>query len=920
MTPAEWQRARALFEAAVERPEAERRAFVIDACAAEGPPAVKIRDNVLAMLMADDPATRGDNGLAQAAPDLIAQFDADAEDGERQVLVGMRIGPWKLERQLGHGGMGAVYLAERFAGDFEQRAAIKLVRPGWDAGDMQRRFREERRILAGLDHPHIARLIDGGETPDGKPYLVMEYVDGQPLCAYCDDRRLPIAERLQLFLSACAGVAHAHRNLIVHRDIKPSNILVSVTGEVKLLDFGIARLLEHGTDATGTALRLFTPEYAAPEQVRGDPITTSADVYALGLVLFELLTGGRPYGNAASTAGARQLAILTDEPLRPSQLAQSRDQTSRQLAAVRRLEPRQLGASLRGDLDAIVLKALRKEPQQRYASVEALADDVRRHLMHEPVAARRGTWRYQSARFLRRHWLAAAMIALALCGLLTGLGLALWQADNARRQQSIAEIEAGKARAVADFMTDVFKAADPTTTDGRDPRASALLTQAVADIDTRTDLDPAQRAGLLLAMGRAYLSLKNAPRALDLFVDARRLALEGDDASARIETRLEVAAALNNAGRPEEALREMEEVRSALAAQAHVERRLRQRFDYIMAVVMQRLDRAADALPYIEHAYRSALAADGAGTADVGRALEVYSVLLVDLDRAGEAVAVTRVNHEAARRNPRLPLAWQASFASASAFALLGAERYAEAEAAYRESLEIKERIFGVGHMGTAVGINNVGTALYHQGRYAEAARTYERALAIRREQAPADKMKIARELSAIGKAWLLAGDTGKAITALREGLALYAGAPLGEVSRPPELVLRVNLARALEETGAFPEAITTLQPVLAHGRRDDSAYAGAAGVDVRLLHARLLARAGTTDRGCDAANAALEVAPAGPTAVEARILLADCEWRNGQAEAAQGGLAGIEASGADLEQVSRYARARLGELNRVVH
>ena len=468
-------------------------------------------------------------------------------------------------------------------------------------------------------------------------------------------------------------------------------------------------------------------------------------------------------------------------------------------------------------------------------------------------------------------------------------------------------------------MTDVFKAADPTTTDGRDPRASALLTQAVTDIEARTDLDPAQRAGLLLAMGRSYLSLKNAPRALDLFMDARQLASEGDDDSARMEARMEVAAALTNVGRVEDALREMEDVGRTLGEQAHVERRLERRFDYIMAVVMQRLGRTDDALPYIERAYRTALAIDGAGTAEVGRAMEVYSVLLVDLDRADQAVAITRLNHEAARRNPRLPLALQASFASASAFALLGAKRFAEAEAAYRDSLEVKERIFGVGHLGTAIAINNVGTALYHQGRHAEAARIYERALAIRREQAPADTMKIARELSTIGKTWLLAGDTGKAITALREGLALYADAPPGDGSRPPELVLRVNLARALEEAGEFPEAITTLQPVLAHGRRQDSAYAGDAGIEVRLLHARLLARAGTTGPGCDAANDALVDAPMGPAAVEARILLADCEWRNGRAAAATSALVVLDGSDSDTGQVSGYARARLAELRRVV-
>lgn len=919
MTPEQWQRARALFEAAIERPEADRHAFVEAACGAHEPADAAIRDEVLALLAADTTAPPGDDGLAHAAPDLIAQLDAETDADGRHALIGTRIGPWTLVRELGHGGMGAVYLAERSEGDFRQRAAIKLVRPGWDTGDLQRRFRSERRILAGLDHAGIARLIDGGETPDGKPYLVMEYIDGEPLCAHCDERHLPIAARLRLFLSVCAAVAHAHGNLVVHRDIKPSNILVGAAGEIKLLDFGIARLLEPGTHVTGSALRLFTPEYAAPEQVRGDPVTTSADVYALGLVLFELLTGGRPYGHAAATPNAYERAILTDEPARPSQLVQSRDGKSGQFAAARGLELRRLGASLRGDLDAIVLRALRKEPHQRYASVEAMADDVRRYLDHEPVAARRGNWRYRSARFVRRHWLATAMGAVALFGLLTGLGLALWQADNARRQQVLAETEAGQARAVAEFLTDVFKAADPTTTDGRDPRASALLEQAVADIDARTDLDPAQRAGLLLAMGRAYLALKDPAHALDLFQAASQLALEGDDIPAQVESGLEIAAALNNASRPDEALRELGEVRRVIDAQTGAEPRFEQRFDYIAAVVLQRLDRPAEALPHIERAYRTALAFDGAGTANVGQLLEVYSVLLVDLQRADEAVVVTRLNHEASKRNPHLPLVWQASFASAHAFALLGGKRYAEAEVAYRDALDIKERIFGNGHPGTAVSVNNVGTALRYQGRYAEAARMYERALAIRRAQASPDSLKIAGSLATLGESWRGAGEPGKAITVLREGLALYDERRDGDAALPTELVLRVSLARALEATGEFSEAIAVLAPVLDRTRRKESAYAGAAGVDVRLLQTRLLARSTSAAEDCDAANATLELAAVpSPQANEAAILAADCEQRNGRATLAGQHLARITASSAELGEISEYARERLAELRRM--
>jgi serine/threonine-protein kinase len=908
-----------LFESAVERPAAERVAFVDAACAADADDAPAIRDEVLALIAADAGAADAADVLACAAPELVARLGADADVEGRQSLIGVQVGPWKLVRELGHGGMGAVYLGERVDGDFHQRAAIKLVRPGWDAGDLQRRFRAERRILAGLEHPQIARLIDGGETADGKPYLAMEYVDGQPLCAYCDEGRLPIAERLRLFLLACAAVAHAHRNLVVHRDIKPSNILVSASGELKLLDFGIARLLEPGADVTGTGLRLFTPEYAAPEQVRGDPVTTSADGYALGMVLFELLTGTRPYAHAASTPAAQAHAILTAEPMRPSQFAQSRDPATRELAAARRLEPRQLGASLRGDLDAIVLRALRKEPGQRYASVEALADDVQRYLEHEPVAARRGTWRYQSGRFVRRHWLATAMGAVALAGLLGGLTLALWQADNARRQQALAETEAGQARAVAEFLTDVFKAADPTTTDGRDPRASALLARAVTDIDERTDLDPAQRSGLLLAMGRAYLALKDPAHALDLFRIARQLVRESGDIPAQIEIGLEIAAALNNSSRPGEALRELGEVRRAIDAYAGTEPRLSRRFDYIMAVVLQRLDRPAEALPHIERAYRAALAADGAGTASVGQLLEVYSVLLVDLDRADAAVAVTRLNHQASKRNERLPLVWQASFASAHAFALLGAKRYAGAEVAYRDALEIRERIFGNGHPGTAVSINNVGTALRYQGRYAEAARMYERALAIRRAQATPNSLKIAGLLATLGESWRGAGEPEKAIVVLREGLALYDERRDGDAALPTELVLRVSLARALEATGEFSEAIVVLAPVLDRTRREESAYAGAAGVGVRLLQTRLLARSTPAAEDCGVANATLGLAPEpSPQATEARILAADCESRNGRATLAGQHLVGIAASDEDLREVSAYARERLAALRRM--
>ncbi len=916
MTPEQWQRVRALFEAAIEHPEAERAAWVEAACAGAEAPEREIRAEVMAMLAADAASAGVADALAGEIPDLLGELEADAGAAERASLVGARVGPWQLVREIGRGGMGTVYFAERVQGGFEQHAAVKLVRAGWDAGDMQRRFRDERRILAGLEHAGIARLIDGGETPDGKPYLAMEYIDGQPLCAHCDARRLPVAERLRLFLSVCAAVAHAHRNLIVHRDIKPSNLLVTRDGEVKLLDFGIARLLDVDALATGTGLRLFTPEYAAPEQVRGDPVTTSADVYALGLVLFELLTGERPYGRAAATPMARERAVLTDEPSRPSQLAQSRSPESRNLAKARQSEPRQLGASLRGDLDAIVLKALRKEPQQRYASVEALADDVRRHLEHRPVLARRGSWRYQSTRFVRRHWFATSMAAIALAGLLGGLGLAVWQADKARQQQAHAEAEAAKAQAVAQFMTDVFKAADPTTTDGRDPRASVLLAKAVSRIDTRADLDPAQRAGLLYAMGRAYISLQDPVHALTLFRSAYQRALEAKDVSMQVESRIEIAAALNNDRQEARALPVLEQVQRALAAHPELAARLRERFDYVMALVLSGLDRSAEALRYLDRVYQAKLATHGPGSAEVGYYIEFYAALLTDLERKHEVLEQTQLNYLAAKRNPGLALSWQANFASAYGFALLAAGRPAEAETAYRECLAIQERMFGAGHPGTVSAINNVGTALFRQGRHVEAAGLYERALGIRRAHEAADSLNIAGALARIGKNWSRAGQSSRAIAAYREGLAIYERRRQTGGESSSELRLRAGYARELEATGDHAEALDVLAPVMVDAERADGSFTGAAGVGVRLLEARLLARSASKREDCSCANQALQLAGHdSPEAREAAILAADCERRHGQTARANRHLALIPSSDAALAGISDYARSRLAVL-----
>ncbi len=355
----------------------------------------------------------------------LLEATSDVEPSRR------RVGPYRLLRELGRGGMGVVYLAERVEGGFEQRVVIKLIKRGMDSDAILRRFLRERQILAGLEHVNVARLFDGGVTDDGQPYFAMEYVDGKPLTAYCDERGLAVEQRLRLFEDACRAVQHAHGKLVVHRDLKPSNMLVTSEGQLKLLDFGIAKLLVEEDDATAltqAGTRLLTPDYAAPEQVRGEPVTTATDVYALGVVLYELLTGRLPYDGDRRGRTDVARAVCEVEPRPPSLAVAS--------------QPR-LAKRLRGDLDTIVLKALSKEPSRRYASAEALAEDVRRHLAGHPVQARRDTMAYVAAKFVRRHKVGVAAAAVVTLSLLLGLVGTTWQAAVAARERDRARTGGG---------------------------------------------------------------------------------------------------------------------------------------------------------------------------------------------------------------------------------------------------------------------------------------------------------------------------------------------------------------------------------------------------------------------------------------------------------------------------------------------
>jgi serine/threonine protein kinase len=449
--------------------------------------------------------------------------------------------------------MGEVYLAERADAQFEQQVAIKVVHGGALGGGMHSRLKQERQILAQLDHPNIAHLLDGGSLPDGRAYIVMEYVDGIAIDAYCDSNRLDVVARLKLFQTVCAAVHYAHQNLIVHRDLKPSNILVTAAGVPKLLDFGIAKLLDerqaahHTLAMTHADIRIMTPDHASPEQVRGQPITTSSDVYVLGVLLYKLLAGTGPFVIVSVRLSQIERAICERDPRPPSQAVCTDDsEESRSTAEARSTNPKRLVRSLAGDLDNIVLMAMRKEPERRYASAQQMASDIQRYLEGRPVIARRDTWSYRSSKFVRRHWLpvtagagaAALVLAFAVTTYRQSLRIAA-ERDRVAQQRERAEHERARAEEVSSFLVNLFKLSDPEENRGNQVTARELLDSGAKRLRAGLQDQPETKAALLSTVGAVYDSLGQYQDALPILDESLRLQDKPHDAS-RIDTLLEL--------------------------------------------------------------------------------------------------------------------------------------------------------------------------------------------------------------------------------------------------------------------------------------------------------------------------------------------------------------------------------------------
>jgi serine/threonine protein kinase len=709
-----WERLQELFSRAVELGGADRQAFVDKQTAGDA----ELRAELLELLACD-------NGGARTGPltlALGAALDTTTRD-RRKALVGHVVGNYKLVGVLGHGGTGTVYLGERADRQYSAQVAVKIVDSGALQGELGLRFRAERQILASLNHANIARLLDAGETDDGNPYLVMEYVHGEPLDRYSDRQQLGVRERLQLFLDICSAVQYAHQNLVVHRDLKPANILVTAEGAPKLLDFGIAKLLDVGEAAAAMALtrmndRLLTPEYASPAQILGRPVTTGSDVYALGVVLYELLTGLRPYVVPASASQLElERSICVTDPLRPS-AAVKRARESAPLdgqsemlavAAARRLTPDKLQKRLVGDIDAIVMRALRKEPQHRYNSIEQFASDVRRYLTREPVQARQGNWLYYSQRFVRRHAFGVTAGAAFVVFIIAFAIAMSVQTQRVAAERDRAEQENKTATSVSGFMVQIFDASQPQTSLGRTISAREVLDEAGRRIQGDLSQQPEVRARLLEAIGGAYRRLNMYEVAVPYFEDALRLRrqLPDPDGTRTAATLLELAIAVRHKDL--------------------------QRADALLNQAMQ--------IARTHRAERS----------------ETYAKLLVNLGRvqlgAGN-LTDARANLEQARellRNLSGPLdsyVGDAAIELASVF--MWQDNLTAAEQSAREALEIFTATRPQMHPDRVAAEARLGQVLQLQGRVSEAAVLFENSLAAQIQLYGAESAQVADILDSL--------------------------------------------------------------------------------------------------------------------------------------------------------------------------
>lgn len=665
-----------------------------------------------------DPIARQNEVHAETTADTLLQSEPPPAPPPRRDRRGELAGAFVLRQLLGRGGMGEVWLGERVDADFEQRVAIKLVQQGAAEGELLRRFHTERRILSGLQHPHIARLIDGGRTAQGEPYLAMEYVDGAPLDLYVRERGLKPVERVRLLRKVCDAVAYAQDRLIVHRDLKPANVLVGADGEPRVLDFGIAKLLSQDEELTQLADRAFTPAYAAPEQMLGEPISTATDVYALGVILYQLLTGQLP---RPKRGGSLVKPTCLERPSREiSQLSPAEIEARYGTP----LSPAALSRQLAGDLDWIVVTATQADPAQRYRNAAELGEELARWLAGLPLKTRSASRLYRAGKLLRQHWLVATALGLALLSMVAGSGLALMQAQRAAAEAARAEAEALQASQTRDFIVATLNAATPLRArEGRAMTVSELLIDALPRLDQELADAPRARAELRMVFASVLIGLGDTEPALAQLLQAEgEVAREHGAASALMVDLLSSRAVLHGmrgdaSAQRADGMRALEIL--GRLPEERTEAVLRVQTTLVKADARE--GRYPEALARYTDILERRIRLHGAADSRVAVDHNNLSVMLLMLERYAEAEAAGRRALALLRSNPEAPRARQAWVLNSIGAAQWGAGAYAAALATLAESAAIAEETLGANVDPHAIARNLSAQALLGLGRKAEA-------------------------------------------------------------------------------------------------------------------------------------------------------------------------------------------------------
>lgn len=706
--------------------------------------------------------------------------------------AGQLIGPYRLVRSLGEGGMGEVFLAERADDEFRHSVAIKLVRRGLLSKHVQGRLRQERQILASLDHPNIARLYDGGTTSDGTPYIVMEYIDGEPLDSYCDRRRLTIEQRLRLFITVCSAVHRAHQSLIVHRDLKPSNILVTPEGVPKLLDFGIAKMLDdrelmHTMAVTQEDVRVMTPDHASPEQIRGEMISTASDIYVLGVLLYELLCGYKPFVLRGKRLADLERTICEEFPPTPSAVIaladKQHDSGVGEVAAQRSISVAKLRRELSGDLENIVTMAMRKEPERRYSSAEQMAGDVDRYLEGLPVIARADSWSYRADKFVRRHTLSVAASAaffVVLIGFTTTVYLQSLriekERDVAEAERTMAESERERAEAVSTFLIDSFKVVDPFAQGGSPPTARQILDNGATRITRELSTQPAIKAAVLDTIGTAYLGLGLPDQAQPLIEQGLsvRRALFGGDSTA-------VARSLYSLNRVHEKKGDLATAETLARQSLEINRRRTGDTSVETAGSLCRLgviEKEKGELSAAEQLLQSCL---DIRRARLGQYHEEVTIPLDNLahiasQRNDNMVAEKYLNEalEIDRRTRSEEHPQYSRHLLRLALVIHDRGDSAKAEQLFRRSLALAQRVLGAEHPESVDTLSALGTFLMESGHLDEAEQTLMQVLEINRRVRGPEHSYVGNDLENLGRLAFRKHEFARAERYLNEALQIY--------------------------------------------------------------------------------------------------------------------------------------------------